>query len=154
MISCTMLVFLCIVSLLSLLSQKSCDMGWYSFSGCCHKYVASPLDWANAKSCRVAQGASLASVHSENEHKFIQKLVKSQDPAERYTWIGLYDTDKEGRWMWSDGSKMDLITKTVKTNVYQVKLWNDYMVVLVVEVVVVPLKCKSGVGMHFFLLLR
>ncbi|XP_014022967.1 galactose-specific lectin nattectin-like [Salmo salar] len=138
-----MLVFLCIVSLLSLtldaeqdftmpdqeeeLSQKSCDMGWYSFSGRCYKYVASQLDWADAESYCVAQGGNLASVHSENEHKFIQKLVKSQDPAERYTWIGLYDTDKEGRWMWSDGSKMDLIMKTVKTNFDQLKLWNDYM---------------------------
>uniref|UniRef100_A0A673Z8U1 C-type lectin domain-containing protein n=1 Tax=Salmo trutta TaxID=8032 RepID=A0A673Z8U1_SALTR len=61
-----MLVFLCIVSLLSLtldaeqdftmpdqeeeLSQKSCDMGWYSFSGRCYKYVASQLDWADAES--------------------------------------------------------------------------------------------------------
>ncbi|XP_038871358.1 galactose-specific lectin nattectin-like [Salvelinus namaycush] len=102
-------------------------MGWYSFSGHCYKYVASQLDWADTESYCVAQGANLASVHSENEHKFIQKLVKSQDPAERYTWIGLYDTDKEGRWVWSDGSLMDLIMKTVKTNFDQLKLWNDYM---------------------------
>nr|XP_029519612.1 galactose-specific lectin nattectin-like [Oncorhynchus nerka] len=136
-----MFVFLCIVSLLTLaldaeqdftvtnqeeeLSQKSCDVGWYRFSGRCYKYVASQLDWAES-SC-VAQGANLASVHSENEHKFIQKLVMSQDPTERYTWIGLYGTDKEGRWMWSDGSKMDLIMKTVKRNFDQHKLWNDYM---------------------------
>uniref|UniRef100_A0A4W5PLN3 C-type lectin domain-containing protein n=1 Tax=Hucho hucho TaxID=62062 RepID=A0A4W5PLN3_9TELE len=50
---------------------------------------------ANAESYCVSEGANLASVHSDF------------DPAERPIWIGLSDIHMEGRWMWSDGSKVD-----------------------------------------------
>ncbi|XP_064873150.1 galactose-specific lectin nattectin-like [Oncorhynchus nerka] len=114
-----MLVFLCVVSLLRLASgatvpdqeeelfQNSCLMGWYDFNGRCYKYVASPVVWANAESYCVSEGANLASVHSESEQMFISTLIKSFDPAERPTWIGLSDVHMEGRWMWSDGSEVD-----------------------------------------------
>ncbi|XP_055750679.1 galactose-specific lectin nattectin-like [Salvelinus fontinalis] len=116
-----MFVFFCVISLLSLaldaehdtpdqvkeLSRKSCTMGWYDFNGRCYKYVATRLDWADAESYCVTQGANLASVHSEAEHQFIKILIKMFDPAEFYTWIGLSDIVKEGRWMWTDGSKVD-----------------------------------------------
>ncbi|XP_024001430.2 galactose-specific lectin nattectin-like, partial [Salvelinus sp. IW2-2015] len=82
-------------------------MGWYDFNGRCYKYVATRLDWADAESYCVTQGANLASVHSEAEHQFIKILIKMFDPAEFYTWIGLSDIVKEGRWMWTDGSKVD-----------------------------------------------
>uniref|UniRef100_A0A8C8HZS6 C-type lectin domain-containing protein n=1 Tax=Oncorhynchus tshawytscha TaxID=74940 RepID=A0A8C8HZS6_ONCTS len=75
--------------------------------GRCYKYVATGLDWADAVSYCVTQGANLASVHSEAEHQLIKTLIKTFDPLEFYTWIGLSDVVKEGRWMWTDGSKVD-----------------------------------------------
>uniref|UniRef100_A0A8C7PI18 C-type lectin domain-containing protein n=1 Tax=Oncorhynchus mykiss TaxID=8022 RepID=A0A8C7PI18_ONCMY len=70
-------------------------------------YVATGLDWADAVSYCGTQGANLASVHSEAEHQLIKTLIKTFDPLEFYTWIGLSDVVKEGRWMWTDGSKVD-----------------------------------------------
>ncbi|XP_064876573.1 lactose-binding lectin l-2-like [Oncorhynchus nerka] len=116
-----MFVFLCVAFLHSLalgapvlyqgeeLSQNSCPMGWYDFNGRCYKYVATPLNWPDAESYCVTQGANLASVHSEAEHQFIKILIQRFDPAERGTWMGLSDIHVEGRWMWSDGSKVDFI---------------------------------------------
>uniref|UniRef100_A0A674B1I6 C-type lectin domain-containing protein n=1 Tax=Salmo trutta TaxID=8032 RepID=A0A674B1I6_SALTR len=91
------------------LSQNSCPMGWYDFNGRCYKYVATPLNWPDAESYCLTQGANLVSVHSEAEHQFIKILIQRFDPAERGTWMGLSDIHVEGRGMWSDGSKVDFI---------------------------------------------
>uniref|UniRef100_A0A4W5PZ44 C-type lectin domain-containing protein n=1 Tax=Hucho hucho TaxID=62062 RepID=A0A4W5PZ44_9TELE len=66
------------------LLHNSCPMGWCDFNGRYYEY-----------SYCVSEGANLASVHSDF------------DPAERPIWIGLSDIHMEGRWMWSDGSKVD-----------------------------------------------
>ncbi|XP_061111968.1 C-type mannose receptor 2-like [Conger conger] len=51
----------------------------------------------------VGQGGHLASVHGQVEYTFLQKLTKTTRPF----WIGLTDCQREGYWIWSDGSKLD-----------------------------------------------
>ncbi|XP_055774437.1 galactose-specific lectin nattectin-like [Salvelinus fontinalis] len=117
-----------------------CPPGWLSYNNRCFRYVASQLDWADAESFCVTQGANLASVNNKGEFSFVKNLIKSFDPAEHYTWIGLSDLHKEGRWMWSDGSKVVYTIwssgepnngvgpypeNCVHTNYQDDKLWND-----------------------------
>ncbi|XP_029299312.1 lactose-binding lectin l-2-like [Cottoperca gobio] len=91
------------------LQRASCPMLWYSFNGRCYKYVATGMTWADAELHCVSEGANLVSIHSRAEEDFVRSLVKNFDRHEKYTWIGLSDIHKEGRWMWSDGSAVNYV---------------------------------------------
>ncbi|KAM6903303.1 C-type lectin-like [Lycodopsis pacificus] len=91
------------------LQSGYCPAVWYSFNGRCYKYVSTRMTWADAELHCVSQGANLVSIHSLDEENFINFLIKNFDPAEGYTCIGLSDTQKEGRWMWSDGSAVKFV---------------------------------------------
>lgn len=88
------------------LEQRSCPMFWYSFNGRCYKYIATRTAWADAELHCVNEGANLASIRSQEENQFVARLIKNFDTAQDWTWIGLTDIHKEGRWMWSDRSKV------------------------------------------------
>uniref|UniRef100_UPI0037E76FB3 lactose-binding lectin l-2-like n=1 Tax=Semicossyphus pulcher TaxID=241346 RepID=UPI0037E76FB3 len=85
------------------LQRGGCPMFWYNFNGRCYKYISSRLSWADAELYCVSQRANLVSIHSLAENNFVKNLIKNFDHTEGYTWIGLSDLHKEGRWMWSDG---------------------------------------------------
>uniref|UniRef100_UPI0037E8395E lactose-binding lectin l-2-like n=1 Tax=Semicossyphus pulcher TaxID=241346 RepID=UPI0037E8395E len=85
------------------LQRGGCPMFWYNFNGRCYKYVSTRLSWADAELHCVSQSANLVSIHSPAENNFVQNLTKNFDHAEGWTWIGLSDLHREGRWMWSDG---------------------------------------------------
>ncbi|KAL3043980.1 hypothetical protein OYC64_003880 [Pagothenia borchgrevinki] len=91
------------------LQRGSCRPFWYSFNGRCYKYIAADMDWADAEFHCVSEGANLVSIHSQAEHEFVKSLIKNFHPAEGWTWIGLNDIPKEGRWMWSDGSAVNFV---------------------------------------------
>ncbi|XP_037650480.1 lactose-binding lectin l-2-like [Sebastes umbrosus] len=122
------------------LQRGSCPMFWYSFNNRCYKYVATRMTWADAELHCVSEGANLVSIHSLDEDKFVKSLIKNFDPTQGYNWIGLSDTQKEGAWMWSDGSAINYvlwgsagqpdniggIEHCVHTNYYRDFKWNDY----------------------------
>ncbi|XP_053302119.1 lactose-binding lectin l-2 [Pleuronectes platessa] len=89
------------------LQLGNCPMFWFSFNNRCYKYVAAQMTWADAELNCLSQGANLVSIHSLDEKNYIKALIKSFDPAEGKTWIGFSDNNKEGSWMWSDGSAVD-----------------------------------------------
>ncbi|XP_071356808.1 lactose-binding lectin l-2-like [Trachinotus anak] len=89
------------------LQRGNCPLFWYNFNGRCYKYVATHLTWADAELHCVSEGANLVSIHSLEENHFVKSLIENFDHAEGFTWIGLSDTQKEGGWMWSDGSAVD-----------------------------------------------
>ncbi|TKS88519.1 Lactose-binding lectin l-2 [Collichthys lucidus] len=91
------------------LQRGNCPMFWFSFNGRCYKYVSTRLTWADAELYCVSQKANLVAIHSVEEHNFIKDLIMNFDHNQGYTWIGLSDTQKEGGWMWSDGSAVDFV---------------------------------------------
>uniref|UniRef100_A0A3B4TU34 C-type lectin domain-containing protein n=1 Tax=Seriola dumerili TaxID=41447 RepID=A0A3B4TU34_SERDU len=84
------------------LQRGNCPMFWFSFNG---RVAATHMSWADAELHCVSERANLVSIHSLEEHHFVKDPMKSFDPGP--TWIGLSDTQKEGRWMWSDGSAVN-----------------------------------------------
>ncbi|XP_030003834.1 lactose-binding lectin l-2-like [Sphaeramia orbicularis] len=120
------------------LQRGGCPPFWYTFNGRCYKYVATPMTWADAELYCASQRANLVSIHSLEEHNFVKSLIQNFDHALGRAWIGLSDTQKEGAWMWSDGSLADFFLwhrgeptnsqgkeHCVHTNFAQDKTWND-----------------------------
>ncbi|XP_028317716.1 lactose-binding lectin l-2-like [Gouania willdenowi] len=91
------------------LRRGKCSMYWFAFRSRCYKYIATAMSWADAELQCLSEGANLASIHSLEEHAFVNSLIKNLDPAQEHTWIGLSDNHKDERWMWSDGSKVNFV---------------------------------------------
>uniref|UniRef100_A0A3B3IE10 C-type lectin domain-containing protein n=1 Tax=Oryzias latipes TaxID=8090 RepID=A0A3B3IE10_ORYLA len=99
--------------------------------------VATPMTWGDAELHCVSQNANLVSVHRLEVDAFVTMLIRNFDHAEAPTWIGLSDAEKEGGWLWSDGSKVNFQTSVpeepnnqngnkncVTTNCGTTKEWN------------------------------
>ncbi|XP_072226606.1 ladderlectin-like [Leuresthes tenuis] len=120
------------------LQRRNCPQFWYSFNGRCYKYIATKMTWIDAELYCVSQGANLVSIHSQEEENFVKFLIRNFDLAEGVNWIGLTDAQKNGAWLWSDGSKVDFrfwnrgepnnaggSEECVHTNWGTDKKWND-----------------------------
>lgn len=96
------------------------------------------MTWVDAELRCVAEGGNLVSIHSQEENDFVTALIQNFDPLQGYTWIGLYDAQKEGAWMWSDRSAFSFEAweagepnnnngseDCVQTNFKKPSEWND-----------------------------
>ncbi|XP_035039156.1 lactose-binding lectin l-2-like [Hippoglossus stenolepis] len=85
------------------LQRGDCPMFWFSFNNRCYKYVARQMTYAKAELNCLSEGANLVSIHSLDEHNFVQTLIENFDHANGKIWLGLSDLQEAGSWMWSDG---------------------------------------------------
>ncbi|XP_042564543.1 ladderlectin-like isoform X2 [Clupea harengus] len=85
----------------------TCPQFWIRNGTRCFKFVPKARSWAESERHCLAIGGNLASVHSTDEYRFIQELIREHTGGTPRTWIGGYDAVKEGVWFWSDGSRFD-----------------------------------------------
>uniref|UniRef100_A0A667WH51 C-type lectin domain-containing protein n=1 Tax=Myripristis murdjan TaxID=586833 RepID=A0A667WH51_9TELE len=89
-------------------SRSSCPPGWSPHGSRCFIFINSPHSWAQAERYCLHLSANLVSIHSAEEHCFIQELVRRTTGGFPYTWIGATDiSEVNGLWFWTDGSRFD-----------------------------------------------
>ncbi|XP_071583909.1 neurocan core protein [Heliangelus exortis] len=77
---------------------EGCDHNWHKFQGHCYRYFSRRRSWEDAeRDCRRRAG-HLASIHSPEEHSFINGF------GHENTWIGLNDRIVEQDFQWTDNS--------------------------------------------------
>jgi len=69
----------------------------------------SEFSWWDAEDrCRVL-GGTLASIHTMEEQKFIEGMIRLYNTEALNMWIGLNDLNPPGSWKWTDGTPTDFI---------------------------------------------
>ena len=114
------------------LSILVCGLGWKGFSGSCYRYFGSETQkytWQEAHQDCLKHRSHLLSIHSVEEHRFVQTIIPTYDSFSKFfPWIGArYITSNSnklqpklsssksklnaikmvGRWEWEDGSNFD-----------------------------------------------
>ncbi|XP_044165460.1 uncharacterized protein LOC114965419 isoform X3 [Acropora millepora] len=79
-----------------------CPDDWSYFLGYCYRQVSHCDSWSNSQSQCATLGANLPSVHSQEENVFVQSLHRGENG-----WLGLSDINREGTFVWSDGSRLN-----------------------------------------------
>ena len=77
------------------------------FEGHYYKIFLEPITWAAAEQRCRAMGGHLAILNTPSKARFIVQLARQMDlprnPMDGI-WIGATDREREGRWLWVDGS--------------------------------------------------
>ncbi|XP_051785373.1 alpha-N-acetylgalactosamine-specific lectin-like isoform X2 [Erpetoichthys calabaricus] len=86
--------------------DEICPENFVDFLGHCYQYFGKETTWSEAEeNCKHYEG-HLASVPSAEVNNFIISLIKkSNGNTLAATWLGGYNTVKDGTFMWTDGSK-------------------------------------------------
>ncbi|XP_039674804.1 galactose-specific lectin nattectin-like isoform X2 [Perca fluviatilis] len=101
-------LLLCLsIGLLAASGEALCPPGWTQFGSRCFAFYTETKSWIDAENFCISAGGNLASIHSDEEQTFLKDFIKQVTGAYADSWIGGFDSVKEGTWMWADGSKFN-----------------------------------------------
>lgn len=80
--------------------KKTCPAEWRMFSCVCYFLSTRSDSWEKGRQDCRDRGADLVVIDTLEEQEFITQIIRTN------TWIGLNDRDKEGTWMWTDGTPL------------------------------------------------
>ncbi|XP_026270742.1 CD209 antigen-like protein C [Urocitellus parryii] len=81
---------------------RPCPWDWTFFQGHCYFFSKSQRNWNDSVTACQEVGAHLVIIKSAEEQNFLQLTSKNKGS----TWMGLSDLNKEGTWLWVDGSPL------------------------------------------------
>jgi hypothetical protein len=84
----------------------------------CYKRSFQPLSWIDASVAALQQNASLASIHSEAQNRWLAEHLRCQgwlNESEGSLWFGLNQISESGVWRHVDGSPAPFATWSTPT---------------------------------------
>ncbi|KAM4550702.1 CD209 antigen-like protein C [Fundulus diaphanus] len=85
-----------------------CGAGWELQGGNCYKFNNNKSSWNESRDSCKYLGGDLVKIDSREEQMFLKRRVGDlMEHPEDMFWIGLTDSEEEGRWLWVDGSPLD-----------------------------------------------
>ncbi|KAF3707143.1 C-type lectin domain family 4 member F C-type lectin superfamily member 13 [Channa argus] len=91
---------------------QKCEEGWELHGGKCYYFSNKPSSWSQSREECVRRGGDLVKIDSREEQSFLEERLRNKmNEAEDKFWIGLTDSQEEGRWLWVDGSELDTSLK-------------------------------------------
>ncbi|XP_051247512.1 C-type lectin domain family 4 member E-like [Dicentrarchus labrax] len=89
-------------------SCTKCEHGWEQHGRQCYYFSINHLTWNNSRDECQQKGGDLVQIDSREEQTFLElKLREKMNSDEDKFWIGLTDSEKEGTWLWVDGSPLN-----------------------------------------------
>uniref|UniRef100_A0A3Q2DXF2 C-type lectin domain-containing protein n=1 Tax=Cyprinodon variegatus TaxID=28743 RepID=A0A3Q2DXF2_CYPVA len=73
-----------------------CEAGWEQHGGKCYYFSTNKSSWEESRRLCKGLGGDLVKIDSREE----------QNDEDKF-WIGLTDSEEEGRWLWVDGSPLN-----------------------------------------------
>ncbi|XP_040913951.1 CD209 antigen-like protein E isoform X2 [Toxotes jaculatrix] len=86
----------------TLSKMKTCCPGWRMFGSTCYFLSNKSGSWDKGREDCRHRGADLVVIDSPEEQTFLSRLTTED------TWIGLTDKQKEGTWIWVDGTTLSV----------------------------------------------
>ncbi|XP_041867600.1 collectin-12-like isoform X1 [Melanotaenia boesemani] len=85
-----------------------CEAGWELHGEKCYYFNTTKSSWKDSRDGCKLKGGHLVKIDSREEQIFLEaRLREKMEEAEDKFWIGLTDSEEEGRWLWVDGSSLD-----------------------------------------------
>ncbi|XP_055368996.1 CD209 antigen-like protein E isoform X6 [Betta splendens] len=87
---------------------RTCELDWDQHGGSCYYFSSYKLTWDQSRSVCKGRGADLVQINSEEEQRFLDdKVGGKMNGFDDLFWIGLTDSEEEGRWLWVDDSPLN-----------------------------------------------
>ncbi|XP_042566299.1 CD209 antigen-like [Clupea harengus] len=86
--------------------ENGCSFGWDPFGGKCYLFSSENNTWSQSSDACKDKGGHLVIINTTEEWRFLKE--KAPGTSDSFYWIGLTDSEEEGKWRWVDNKVVDL----------------------------------------------